>query len=159
MRNKIKEINPGVGVGEVKFGMLKEQVQAILGKPSETELEKDFDTADAVETWDYEPYGIAFSFDEEEDWKLETITINSSFYELNNVGFVGKSIEEVQNLIEVMQLGEMEFEDYSTPEMPNYEMIDVDASNLFFWFNNEVCVEVQMGVQWSDDDQPIWPKI
>lgn len=155
---KNTEIKVGVGVGDIKFGMLKTDVLSILGIPTEKEVEKDFDTGDAVETWEYENHGITFSFDEEEDWKLETITINSSKFELNGVGLIGKNIQEVQDFIEAQNLGEMEFEDYSTDEFPKHELIDVDAANLFFWFDHETLKEIQMGVQWDDDDNALWPE-
>ena len=157
MRKKIKEIKLGEGVGEVKFGMLREQVKRILGSPTAIEREEHSEEEDATETWDYDSYGIAFSFDEEEDWKLETITISSSFYELNGIGFIGKGMEEVQNLIESMSLGEMSFEDYSSEDKPHYELLDVDASNLFFWFDKEILTEIQFGVLWEDEETPIWP--
>lgn len=158
VNHQIKDIIIGVGIGEVKFGMLKTDVLSILGLPTEKDIEKDFETGDAVETWDYENYGVAFSFDEEEDWRLETITINSSNFELNGVGLVGKGVQEVQDFIEKHELGEMEFEDYSTPENPNHELIDVDEANMFFWFTNEVLTEIQFGVQWDEDDNALWPK-
>ncbi|MGY6647656.1 hypothetical protein [Wenyingzhuangia sp. IMCC45574] len=150
-------IKIGVGVGAIKFGMLKEDVLSILGIPTEKEIEKQFDTGDAVETWDYENHGVSFSFDEEENWRLETITINSSKFELNGVGLIGQNIQQVQDFIEEHKLGEMEFEDYSTEEFPKHELIDVDAANLFFWFDHEVLKEIQMGVQWDDDDNALWP--
>ncbi|MGY5353780.1 hypothetical protein [Wenyingzhuangia sp. IMCC45467] len=158
VNHQIKDITIGVGVGAVKFGMLKTEVLSILGLPTEKDLEKDFETGDAVETWDYENYGVAFSFDEEEDWRLETITINSSNFEINGVGLVGKGIQEVQDFIEKHELGEMEFEDYSTPENPNHELIDVDEANMFFWFTNEILTEIQFGVQWDEDDNALWPE-
>ncbi|NIJ46441.1 hypothetical protein FHR24_002928 [Wenyingzhuangia heitensis] len=157
MIEQIKNIEIGTGVGAVKFGMLKADVLSILGMPTDKEVEKDFETGDAVETWDYDNCGIAFSFDEEENWKLETITINSSYFELNGVGLVGKGIKEVQDFIEKHELGEMEFEDYSTPENPNHELIDVDEANMFFWFTNEILQEIQLGVKWDDDDNALWP--
>lgn len=158
MNKNLNSIQIGIGVGDIKFGMFRKEVSAILGEPSEKELEKDFDTGDAVETWDYENEGVSFSFDEEEDWRLETITINSSNFELNGVGLIGKNIEEVQDFIEKNKLGEMEFEDYSSPELPNHELIDVDEANLFFWFTNEILTEIQLGVQWDFDDNALWPE-
>ncbi|GGF70357.1 hypothetical protein [Wenyingzhuangia marina] len=158
MIEQIKNIEIGVGVGKVKFGMLKTDVLSILGMPTDKEVEKDFETGDAVETWDYDNCGIAFSFDEEEDWRLETITINSSYFELNGVGLVGKGIEEVQDFIEKHELGDMEFEDYSTPENPNHELIDVDEANMFFWFTDNILQEIQFGVQWDEDDNALWPE-
>lgn len=157
MIDTIKNIEIGVGVGVVKFGMFRKDVLELMGIPTEKEIEKDFETGDAVETWDYENYGIAFSFDEEEEWRLETITINSSIFELNKVNLVGKNIQEIQDFIEKENLGEMEIEDYSTPETPNHELIDVDEANMFFWFTNEVLTEVQFGVKWDDNDNAIWP--
>ena len=158
VNHQIKEIESGVGVGQVKFGMFKKDVLSILGLPTEKDLEKDFETGDAVETWDYENYGIAFSFDEEEEWRLETITLNSSNFELNGVGLIGKGIQEVQDFIEKHNLGEMEFEDYSTPENPKHELIDVDEANMLFWFTDEILTEIQFGVQWDDDDNALWPE-
>ena len=37
MKNNIKEINFGEGIGELKFGMTKDQVSSLLGKPDEIE--------------------------------------------------------------------------------------------------------------------------
>ncbi|MGY5351362.1 hypothetical protein ACXGQW_02110 [Wenyingzhuangia sp. IMCC45533] len=152
-------IEIGVGVGAVKFGMLKEDILSILGMPTDKEIEKDFETGDAVETWDYENFGLAFSFDEEEDWKLETITINSSNFLLNGVGLIGKDIKEVQDFVEKEQIGEMEFEDYSTPEVPNHELIDIDSANMFLWFTNDVLTEIQLGVKWDENDEARWPEL
>ena len=153
-----RDINIGVGVGPIQFGMCKHEVLEILGLPTHKEIEKDFETGDAVETWDYENFGFSFSFDEEEDWRLETITINSSNFLLNGVGLIGENIQTVQDFIEQANIGDMEFEDYSTDENPNHELIDVDEANLFFWFQNEVLTEIQMGVQWDDDDNALWPE-
>lgn len=157
MIDQIKSIETGEGIGNIKFGMLKSEILSILGTPTEKEIEKDFETGDAVETWDYEKIGVAFSFDEEEDWKLETITINSSNFELNGIGLIGKNIEEVQNFIEKEKIGEMEFEDYSTPENPNHELLDVDEANMFFWFTNSILTEIQFGVKWNENDEALWP--
>ncbi len=157
MIEKINEIEIGVGVGTIKFGMFREEVLEILGLPTEKEIEKDFDTGDAVETWDYEKYGVSFSFDEEESWKLETITVNSSNFKLNNQSLIGENIEFIQNFIEKENLGDMEFEDYSTPENSKHELIDVDEANMFFWFTNEILTEIQFGVHWNEEDEAIWP--
>lgn len=152
-------IKIGEGVGDIKFGMLKADVLSILGMPTDKETEKEFETGDAVETWDYENFGLAFSFDEEENWMLETITINSSNFELNGIKLIGKNIQEIQNFIETENLGEMEFEDYSTPEMPKHELIDVDSANMFFWFDQEILTEIQFGVKWDENDNALWPQL
>ena len=153
-----RNIEIGVGVGDIKFGMFKTEVLETLGLPTNKEIEKDFETGDAVETWDYENFGISFSFDEEEDWRLETITINSSNFELRGVGLIGKNIQTVQDFIEKEAIGEMEFEDYSSPENPKHELIDIDDANMFFWFDNQVLTEIQVGVKWDEDDNALWPK-
>lgn len=152
------EIKIGKGVGAIQFGMLREDVVKLLGQPSEKELEKEFDTGDAVETWEYDEHGLSLSFDEEEGWKLETITLNSSKFKLNGVGLIGQDIQQVQDFIEQQELGEMEFEDYSSPEFPKHELIDVDEANMFFWFDQEILKEIQFGVQWDDDDNALWPQ-
>ncbi|WP_196895957.1 hypothetical protein [Aureivirga marina] len=155
---RIRDIVVGQGVGIIKFGFLKNEIKLLLGEPSHKELEEHSeDGGDATETWDYDEIGISFTFDEEEDWKLETITVYSDFFQIQGRTFIGKSKEEVAKLIAQLELGEVEYEDFSSEELPNHELFDVDESNMFFWFTNDELTEIQLGVQWQDEEIPIWP--
>lgn len=153
-----KNIEIGVGIGEIKFGMTRDQVLAILGKPTEKEIEQDAETGSSFETWDYEEIGLAFTFDEILDWKLETISVFSPEIQLNGTGLIGKNIEFIQDFIDDNDLGEMEHEDFSTPEFPEHELIDVEESNLCFTFVSDVCLDIQFGVHWDEDDNVVWPE-
>jgi hypothetical protein len=43
MQNNIKEIIPGVGLGAIKFGMTRDEVKKIAGKPDDVENLPGFD--------------------------------------------------------------------------------------------------------------------
>ena len=76
MKQEIKNIQFGIGLGIIKFGMSRDQVKIILGEPNEKELHYDEDAnIDASELWHYDDLDISISFDQEEDWKLVTLAV------------------------------------------------------------------------------------
>lgn len=153
----VKEILIGLGVGIIRFGMLKEDVKEILGKPDSIDFEEPTEEKLATETWEYFKLGLSLTFDEEENWKLETITISSDFYTLFDEVLIGKTKARITAFIEEMQLGKIAYEDYSSDDYSKHELIDVDEINLFFWFDDEKLTEIQMGVLWENEETPIWP--
>ncbi|WP_196884989.1 hypothetical protein [Aureivirga sp. CE67] len=157
---RIKNIEIGQGLGLIKFGFLKNEIKLLLGEPSNVDLEMHSeDGGDASETWDYDNIGVSFTFDEEEDWKLETITVFSDFFQLKKRILIGKSKEEVAKIIAQLELGEIEYEDYSEDESLKRELFDLTNGNMMFWFTNDVLTEIQFGVLWRDEEVPLWPTI
>lgn len=61
MKNNIKEINFGEGIGELKFGMTKDQVSSLLGKPDEIENIPGIDEEvnDDLVSWHYDNLEIS----------------------------------------------------------------------------------------------------
>ena len=68
----IKEILLGEGLGDIQFGMTKNQVEAVLGKPDESETHIDNDDGEIFhsEHWHYDEYEISLAFDE-----IETLSL------------------------------------------------------------------------------------
>ena len=78
MKDSLKEILPGIGLGDIRFGMLSNNVFSILGSPNEIEIYCYFELPNAKsENWHYEDDELSIGFNEEEGWKLDTISINS----------------------------------------------------------------------------------
>ena len=151
------EIKIGTGLGDIKFGMTREELKKIAGEPTE------IDTFNAsgdeegylTESWHYDEQEFSVSFDEEDNWRLTTISSSSENAILGDK-LIGKSVDEVLSILEKMNLGDNELEDLSD-ETINQKLICFIASSLNLWFEDDLLSEIQWGVLWSDEDTPKWP--
>jgi hypothetical protein len=143
---KLKDIIIGKGIGTINFGMSKEELLEILGKPDETE-QFDYDDSDEnqAESWHYDELEISVSFEEINDWKLTSIAVSSSDYELEGKKLIGLNKDEVVNQIKSLKLGTMEYEDCSTDEDPDLSVITYEESALNLWFDKGLLSEIQWG--------------
>src|SRR5688572_16802763 len=66
------EIKLGQGIGELKFGLTMDEVEAIMGKPEEVE-ESEEDEEFEYEVWNYWEEGYSCYFDEDDDYRLGLI--------------------------------------------------------------------------------------
>lgn len=78
-----KNILPGVGIGNLNFGLFMSDVKNILGERNRSERYSYSDNnEDLTETWFYSNLGLDFGFDQEDNWKLCLITVESENYKL-----------------------------------------------------------------------------
>lgn len=83
MKKKFKNIIPGAGLGELKFGISMDKAIQILGEPESIEKYSYTDSVeDLTETWYYKNLGINIGFNQEDNWRLTLITIKSEPYRL-----------------------------------------------------------------------------
>ena len=69
------DIKSGEGLGDIKFGLTRQEVEALLGKPEEKETYNVNDDTDyKTESWHYDEYEIALSFVMFDEWRLVSIT-------------------------------------------------------------------------------------
>ena len=157
MKEQLKEIKPGYGLGVLKFGMKRSEVKLILGEPSFVDEYSHSDSAnDLTESWEYEDLALSLSFDEEEKWKLTMMSVSSGFYELNGKSLVGKS--EVVALEELTGFDEeLGLEDCSEIEGDDHKVVEVDEKSINFWFIDGVLDEIQWSPFFVDDDTIQWP--
>lgn len=158
MNNDFYQIKLGQGIGDVKFGLETDEVIALLGDPDEVEQDS-FSSSDedVAESWHYDEHEISLSFDEDADWRLVTIAVSSSDFKLNGETIIGKSMVEIKKMIKDQNLGDIEIEDFSDEETPNQKLLSVFKSSINFWFENDILTEVQFGLLWKDEENPIWP--
>lgn len=157
MKEQIKEIKPGFGLGNIKFGMSRDQVRMLLGAPDESEkFSYTDDDQNMTESWDYYDFDISLNFDEEEDWKLVMISANSDFYTLEGESLIGKTIEQVSAHLDKSDI-DYDLEDCSTTDSPDHKLIEVESLSINFWFNGGVLDEIQWSPQFLDDDTIKWP--
>ncbi len=151
MKETTKNIYPGKGLGEVKFGHTPEQVEAILGKPSEIET-GDFEVPneEAEEfftTWHYDEDEISMEFEKIDDvWRLVIISITSGEFMYNGKTLVGKTWEELKSHLSELHLALDDSEEASVFVQFS------DLLNISFWFEEDTLTEVQWTQVLSDVD-------
>jgi len=142
------EIHLRKGIGEVRFGMTREEVEKLIGKP---DVEK-IDSEDENESiWEFNDLKLRLTFYENEDFRLGYIRGSHSSMTLNNQKFIDKKIDKV--------LGEL------NAELESWEVDDQDLFTAYFnednWlsFNAEYqrITDFEMGVPLSSQEDYIWP--
>ena len=140
------EILPGTGLGELEFGMSREQVKALLGEPDETDFfEEAEEDEDASESWHYDELEISVSFDECDDWKLTTVAVSSARYTLFGKGVVGLSKPELISLLGENGIFDLEEEDWSEGEFEDSKLLTSEKLQVNFWMEGDFISEVQWG--------------
>jgi hypothetical protein len=154
----IKDVKIGIGLGDIEFGCTKEKLKYLLGEPTEKDIYNASGEEDGymTESWHYDEQEFSVSFDEEDNWKLTTISSSSEDTVFKGKTLIGKSVDEVLELLADEDLGENELEDLSDEEV-NQKLITFLGSSLNLWFEDDELTEIQWGVLWSDEDTPIWP--
>jgi hypothetical protein len=159
MKVNVTAIKIGHGLGDITFGDTKEKIKHLLGEPGEVDTFNASGEEDGylTEAWHYDDQEFSLSFDEEDNWRLTTISISSPESLYNGNQLIGKNMEEVMKLIDVEELGENELEDLSD-EGIDQKLIGFLRASLNLWFEEGNLSEIQWGVLWSNEDTPSWPE-
>lgn len=142
MEKAEKNIYPGKGLGDMKFGMTPEQVDAILGKPSEIET-GDFgvpneEAEDFFITWHYDEDEISMEFEKiDEVFRLVILSVTSEEFIYNGKTLIGKTWTDLKPHLSDLHLTKDESEE------DNSFVLFSDLLNISFWFEGDTLTEVQ----------------
>src|SRR5690554_1772909 len=108
------EIKPRIGFENIKFGMLRDEIIAILGEPSEV-LEDIYDEGEFRLIWNDLKLRLSF----QNDNRFIYFSSKNPDLKFNGQTFMDKDIEEMKNevfgaLISNSESSEWEVEDYDT---------------------------------------------
>ncbi|UII30648.1 outer membrane protein assembly factor BamE [Fulvivirga ulvae] len=160
MNQKIQEIKSGEGLGQLKFGMSTNQVKQVIGEPDEVETYSyETEEGELSETWHYDSLELSISFDEEEDWKLVSIAISAADITFKGHKLIGLKRDELIKILEGLDIGHLEYEDWSSAESPNHKLISAEDVEINFWLDDDELTEIQLGPLFDDNDDIKWPKI
>lgn len=143
MKNKLKDIEIGVGIGELKFGMTPEMVIDILGEPDEkvTENFSEVDPDFYSEEWHYDDIELSLSFDMLEQMELGTISVSSEHYLLEGKSLIGLTRKKVEALLDEMDLSST-WEEFKDVEAGGNLLANEDEG-LSLWFEDGILIEIQ----------------
>ncbi len=153
------EIKIGQGLGDIKFGISREKLKAMLGEPDEKEsfsLAED-NSGDTTESWHYDEHEFSASFDEEFDWRLVRIAISSPECELNGEKIIGLNKEQLLKKLDKLDFCDLDFEDLSSHDSTNQELVTADEYGMTFWLDNGIVSEIQWEPLFVDEETIRWP--
>jgi hypothetical protein len=158
MKANISQIVPGKGLGDIQFGMLREDVQKLLGDPDEVETQvHDEEEEDITEAWHYDELEVSLSFEKVEDWRLCTIAVSNEDATLEGHEIIGLSKSELLEVLKKLGMKELTEEDWSSAEAPDYWSVTSEADEMVFWIEDDVVMDIQWGPLFVDEDTINWP--
>lgn len=161
MKENLREIHIGQGLGNLRFGISRDEVINELGQPSDKEvydLTDDPDLEDdRTEAWHYDDLNISLSFDEVSQWKLTSIAVSSDDFTLEGKALVGRKKAELLEDFSKRQWGEIEEDDEVGADQSGQSLVYVEGASLSLWFEDNVLSEVQWG-PYIKDHEIVWPE-
>lgn len=158
MKEDIKEIKIGFGLGKIKFGMERDEVTALLGKPTRVDTYAYSAEGDEMtEDWFYDDLGLSVSFDQEENWKLTTLSIEGEGYEMNGHHLIGMTEAELLAALKSIGYDDLEDDMLADEFGEEQQLISSEEKCVNFWLNGGVVNEIQWSPLFADDDNIKWP--
>lgn len=148
------EILPGIGIGKLRFGMWRSDVEKLLGPPDGSRAFDYQESGSHIdELWTYETYGLELMFDESCDYRLASIKASHPQTTLGGTKLFGLDVEEA--LGRMFDLGYEATEKKSFPE--SKLQICFDKQQIDLWFQGGFLETVEWGHLWLDNQTPRWP--
>ena len=146
------DITAGMGIGPLRFGQSREDVEEILGVPDrieEQQLEGDGSIA-----WHYADACLSVYFDEDADWRLVMFDVDHPEAVIGELSPIGRDEDEVLEVLDDM--GEVVLEDeLEDLDRRVYDLVD---TGVWFWFHQGRCDSMQVSALLDDDEAFIWPE-
>jgi hypothetical protein len=152
---ELKNIVPGTGLGDLKFGMKKKHVKSLIGDPDEAEEGLDGSNLDYFH---YDEYGLSICFDGTEDYRLSTIVCDAEDIELYGKKVNGFSKEQITALLKSKGFREVKTDFHSSGDTET-ETVECEEIEMMFWFENDELFEVEWGPFFMDENEIKWPTL
>ncbi|MFZ1750485.1 MAG: hypothetical protein WAU01_09845 [Saprospiraceae bacterium] len=161
MKEIIREIIPNSGIGSIKFGMTREEVKHIIGKPDEIENLPGFEEEvnDELESWHYDEHEFSLVFDADYDWKLVSVAVSDPFFIFFGKHPIGMSKNELMELLDTAGVTISNVEDVSDDENPDLELLESDDAGMMIWMSDDEVIEIQILPDVEEDGETlVWPE-
>jgi len=146
------EINPGVGIGELRFGQSDAEVEASIGTPDRIEEERY--EGDRSLAWHYPAMGLSVYFEPDPGMRLVMIDVDEPEVRFGGLAPIG--LEEDDLLERLAEIGEVVLEEeFDELDRRVYDLVD---TGVWFWVHAGRCDSVQVSVLVDSDDEYVWPR-
>ncbi|MBW3670272.1 MAG: outer membrane protein assembly factor BamE [Acidobacteria bacterium] len=146
-------IRIGRGIGDLPFGLTREQVKELLGEPPR--IVHGVEEPDS-EIWFYEDRALAVGFEPEYEGRLGSIETYDPRATLNGRTLIGLTIMEVALALKdsfAFPIEAIFGEDEETPEQ-----LRIPDLSISFWNEGIVIESISLGVIASDSGEVLWPE-
>lgn len=151
------EIVLGRGIGEILFGIPKQEIAEILGAPNEIENPEDPERID-WEIYCYNSINCSFSFDPGCGDRLVQIVVENGYFHIGKKIRVGVRKEDLLKSGVELKFGKCVIEDMRTEELPTHELISYDQVGLHLWLDDGLISSIQISPLINDKGLIIWPE-
>jgi hypothetical protein len=151
------EIVLGRGIGEILFGIPKQELAEILGAPDEIENPEDPERIE-WETYCYNSINCSFSFDPDHEDRLVEIVVENGYFHIGKKIRVGVSRKDLLDFGVELNLGKYVIQDMSSMEFPSHELISYKQAGLHLWLDDEVISAIQISLLSDEKGFIIWPE-
>ena len=139
------EILPTIGLGKIKFLISIDEFKGLVGKPDDEELIKEKIGELNSKILHYDSIGLSASFDEEDKWKLTSLTVNHENFHLNGNYIFYSSKYSFLKLSKSLNLGHYVSDVFKEEEYTSTTLF-FEEKNISFWFENDELQKIQWGI-------------
>jgi hypothetical protein len=149
-------VRPGIGLGELLFGVSRDVVRGHLGEPDE--VDEDYLCPCPEVRWHYEDLGLTASFDGEEGFRLWSLRVTSEEAGLFGHRLIGCPEGRVRSVLGRMGLGPVEEELLEFSDHPSLGWLRYPDRGLDFWFQEGRLDSIQWNPLIGSGDEFLWPR-
>ncbi len=150
MDKQLENIEIGIGIGSIRFGMKRDEVKAILGEPDEIEVfEEEDPELDNTIVWHFDEVEMSLSFGDDD--MLLAIAISNEDVMLAGKKLMGLTIDEIAEFVKEFDLGEMEIEEQDEEDGVKSTLVSLWESAMNLWFEDDELTEIQWGPLWDEE--------
>ena len=146
------EIKPMEGLGELNFGVTKEEVERMVGAPEDVE---DTDGENDIRTliWHYWSKGFSAFFDEDNNYKLSSLEVDNQMATLWGQLIFNMKEEELIELFRSKGFKEIDIEEQEWGE----RRVSIDDAMVDLYFEEGELNSINFGVFINDLEIAVWP--
>ena len=146
----IIEIKIKKGLNELKFGLTMGEVKKILGDPDDTEIIDD--SEEITEVWYYPDDGIIVFFEKCEEMRCVCLETDNP-----EAFLLGKKIADLKEKDIIELFSKNGFSDYEEEDEDwGEKRISFNDAVADIYFENDELVSINWGVDYDEDDKPLW---
>ena len=144
------EVKIGIGLGGLRFGASREQVEAYLGVPEQ--ISEDMMAGDITFAWYYWDKGITAHFEGRNDYRLGMLQVSNSEAMVSGKKFIGMPQKELLKLLATTDLGKFDID--ADPDWPSVTAEDL---GLTFVLKKNKVESLQISTLMDENEEDIWP--